>query len=118
MKPIFQNIRKLPILFHGNYQGTSSNETVVILKFNLFIKMPFKEWIFFGHRRSDLWAMELGICYSNVCEMISAAPLIILSSIYTEVGNIQSEIHSVHQTNEHYQTQQKASNVADVIKSK
>ena len=82
MKPIFQNIRKLPILFHGNYQGTSSNETVVILKFNLLLKCRLKNGTFFGHRRSDLWAMELGICYSNVCETISAAPLIILSNIY------------------------------------
>ena len=52
----------------------------VILKFflsktSMLLQNAVKGWNSLCHRRSNLWAAELGICYSNVYGKISFAPL-------------------------------------------
>ena len=58
----------------------------VVLKFFLsqtpmLLQNAAKGWNSLGHRRSNLWATELGIYYSNVYGKISFAPLNILASV-------------------------------------
>ena len=61
----------------------------VVLKFLLSqtstIKNVAKGWNSLGHLRSNSWANEHGIYYSNVYGKISFAPLHILASVYSQV---------------------------------
>ena len=59
----------------------------VVLKFflsitSMFLQNAEKGWNSLGHRRSNLWAAQLGIYYSKVYGKISFAPLNILASVF------------------------------------
>ena len=56
----------------------------MVLKFfssqnSMLLQYAVKGWNSLGHRRSILWAAELGIYYSNFYEKITFAPLNILA---------------------------------------
>ena len=71
---LFQKIWKLQNLVHWNKQGITCIEIQMSQTLTL-LQNAAKELEFLGHWQSNLWAIEMGIYYSNVYGEISFAPL-------------------------------------------
>ena len=76
---VFEKMKKLQNLFHVKEQGISCTE-ILVVSISIRLQNAAKQWEILGHWQSNLWTVELYICYSNVHGKISFAPLNILSS--------------------------------------